>query len=576
MYNRAGHTHKKRKSIMKRFFIILSIGFTGIFLFGQQKKDVSIQPVNAQGIESPKLVVGIVVDQMRYDYIYRFWNKFGEGGFRRLVNDGFFCRNTHYNYMPTETGPGHASIYTGATPSIHGIAANDMVDRRSGKDTIYCVNDYTQKSIGTTTDEGKRSPHYMLSSTMCDQLRLATQKKAKVVGIALKDRAAILPAGHLSDNNSGTSAYWYEDETGNFISSSFYMQQLPEWVKTFNSRMLPKQYLAEPWQTLRPIEEYTESGADNTPYEKPFTNETLPVFPHKVNELAAEINRFSVLRNTPFGSSFTKDFALAAIEAEQLGKRGVTDFLAVSFSSLDIVGHQFGPMSVEVEDAYLRLDSDIAELLNFVDSTIGKKNMLVFLTADHGVVDVPQYLIDNHLPGGYFDETSATRQIRKALVQHFGDSALLLTVSNYQAFLNHKRISERGLSAKDVERCVADAFVKMDGIADVITASTMQSAEFTKGPRGMIQNGWHAQRSGDICYILSPGWLPGTNRKGTSHGSPWTYDTHVPLIWWGWKIKPGETHAYVRITDIAPTVCHFLNIQPPDGASGQPLDFFTY
>lgn len=558
---------------MKRFFIIFSIGLVGVLLFTQQKSFPNSKPTLNTTVQPPKLVVGIVVDQMRYDYIYRFWNKFGDGGFRRLINEGFFCRNTHYNYMPTETGPGHASIYTGTVPSVHGIVANDMVDRFTGKDTVYCVADYAQKSIGTVSDEGKRSPHLMLTTSICDQLRMSSRQQSKVIGIALKDRAAILPAGHLVDKNRGTSAYWYEGESGNFITSSYYMAQLPDWINTFNAKKLPQQYLSEPWTTLLPIQDYTESDPDNTPYEKPFSNESTPVFPHRINQIAAETKKWKLIRNSPFGCTLTKDLALAAIEGEQLGKRNATDFLAISFSSPDIIGHQFGPTSIEIEDTYLRLDRDIADLLTFLDTWLGKKNILAFLTADHGVVEVPQYLIDNHIPGGYFDESAAAGSIKKALNRQFGDSTLLLKVANYQAFLNHARIAERGLKTGDVERFVADVFLQMNGITDVMTASMLQSSEFNKGARNLVQNGWQQKRSGDICYILAPGWLATTDHKGTSHGSPWTYDTHVPLIWWGGQIKPGASDMHLSITDIAPTVCHLLNIQSPNGTTGKSILF---
>lgn len=557
---------------MKQFFLIFTIGISSVLLFAQQSAP---RPATASASalpRTPKLVVGIVVDQMRYDYIYRYWDKFGNDGFKRLVNDGFFCRNTHYNYMPTETGPGHASIYTGTSPSTHGIVANEMVDRASGKDTVYCVHDATAQNVGGTSDEGKRSPRRMLSTTIGDQLRMNTVQRSKVIGIALKDRAAILPAGHLADTARGTSAYWYESATGNFITSNYYMKTLPNWVAAFNARQLPAQYMSQPWTLQRPLADYTESQPDDNAYERIFPEEQRPVFPHPVNKITGA-ERYSALRRTPSGCTITKEFAVAAMQGEQLGKRGVTDLLAVSFSSPDIIGHAYGPMSVEVEDTYLRLDRDIAELLRFIDSWVGKNNALVFLTADHGAVEVPQYLADNHIPAGYFSDKVAADSIRKNFGRVYGDTSLLLTVSNYQVFLRRDRVAARKLNAADVERTAAEVLLRMDGIVGAVTATDLRATEFTQGTRSLIQNGWHPKRSGDVCYIPAPGWLAGwSSKQGTSHGSPWSYDTHVPLLWWGWKVKAGQSDVHVNITDIAPTVCQLIGIQAPNGTSGRPIE----
>jgi predicted AlkP superfamily pyrophosphatase or phosphodiesterase len=544
------------------------------FLFMAQKP--AQQTPSTTLPRAPKLVVGIVVDQMRYDYIYRYWDKFGNDGFKRLIKDGYFCRNTHYNYMPTETGPGHASVYTGTFPAVHGIVANHAVDLATGKDTVYCVEDPAMNTVGGTTTDGKRSPHRLLSTTVGDQLRMNTVGRSKVVGIALKDRAAILPAGHAADTARGMSAYWYESATGKFITSSYYMKTLPAWAASFNAKQLPALYLSKPWTLLRPAADYTESIADDNNYERIFPpHETRPVFPHPVDKLT-DADRYKALPRTPYGSNLTKDFAIAAMQGEQLGKRGVTDMLAVSFSSPDIIGHYYGPMSVEVEDTYLRLDRDLAELLRFIDNWVGKDNALVFLTADHGAVEVPQYLSDNHIPAGYFSEKDAADTIRKALQKKYGDGELLLTVSNYQVFLRRDKIAAKNLNASEVELFVSETLLRMKGIVGAVTATDLRSNEYTQGARMLIQNGWHPQLSGDVCYLPAPGWLAGWDSKqGTSHGSPWSYDTHVPLLWWGWKIKAGQSDTHVNITDIAVTVCQLIGIQAPNGMTGKPIEGLT-
>ncbi len=283
----------------------------------------------AQITSKPKLIIGIVIDQMRYDYIYRYWDKFGNDGFKRLVNEGFFCKNTNYNFVPTYTGPGHAAIYTGTTPAVNGIISNEWYDKSTGR-YLYCAQDNNVIGVGTSTSEGKCSPVNMLTTTITDELRISSNMKSKVIGIALKDRSAILPAGHTAN-----AAYWYDESTGSFITSTYYMKELPWWVQDFNKKELAKKYLNQPWTTLLPIEQYTESLPDDNQYEFKFKGETKPVFPHNMPELMKSNGGLKMLRSTPFGNSFTKDFAIEIVKNENLGKSSVTDFLAISFSSPD-------------------------------------------------------------------------------------------------------------------------------------------------------------------------------------------------------------------------------------------------
>lgn len=511
----------------------------------------------------PKLVVGIVIDQMRYDYIYRYWDKFGNDGFKRLVNEGFFCRNTNFNYVPTYTGPGHASIYTGTTPAVHGIIANDWYDKVSEKN-LYCAGDKNSIGVGTTSNEGKRSPVNMLTTSITDELRISTNMKSKVIGIALKDRSAILPAGHTAN-----AAYWFDGSNGSFISSTYYMKDLPVWVQDFNKKELTKKYLSQPWNTLLPIEMYTESLPDDNNYEFIAKGETRPVFPHNLPELMDANGGFGLIRITPFGNSITKDFAIECIKNENLGKSTATDFLALSFSSPDYIGHSYGPNSVEQEDDYLRLDKDLAEFLKFLDTQIGKNNVLVFLTADHAAPEVPSYLLDLKIPAGYVKEWKIVKDLKEYLLMTYGDT-MVLSFTNQQVYLNHKIISDKKLQLAQVQENAAAFIQNMEGVSEVITATTLNNTSFTEGSRYLMQKGFNARRSGDVLINYLPAWVE-FSKTGTTHGSPYSYDTHVPLIFYGWNIKQGSTSEQIYSTDIAATLAMMLNIQFPNGSTGKPI-----
>lgn len=537
---------------MKKIFFVL-ISLLSITIQSQTQK--------------PKLVVGIVVDQMRYDYIYRYWNKFGTDGFKRLLNEGFFCKNTNYNYVPTYTAPGHASIYTGTTPAVHGIISNTWYNKITGKDQ-YCVWDNNVTSVGTTAQEGKQSPVNMLTTTITDELRISSNMKSKVIGIALKDRSAILPAGHTAN-----AAYWYDGSIGSFITSSYYMKELPNWVQEFNKKESAKKYLSQVWNTILPIDQYTESLPDDNKYEFIAKGETKPVFPHNLPELMQANGGLNMIRSTPFGNSFTKDFAIETIKNENLGKTDATDFLAISFSSPDYIGHAYGPNSVEQEDDFLRLDKDLAELLKFLDTQLGKNNVLVFLTADHAAPEVPAYLKDLKIPAGYINEGETKALLKKHLNEVYGDT-LVLSFSNQQVFLNRKVIEDKKLVLQQVQDNAAVFLQNMANISEVITATALNNAQFTEGSRHLMQMGFNAQRSGDVLVNYLPAYID-FSPTGTTHGSPYSYDTHVPLIFYGWNIKQGSSSEQVNITDIAPTLAMMLNIQFPNGCTGKPIPFLV-
>ncbi len=542
---------------MKKILSTLILIVVAISTIAQTTKPL-VKPIS-----KPKLVVGIVIDQMRYDYIYRFWDKYGNDGFKKLVNEGYFCKNTNYNYVPTYTAPGHASIYTGTTPAVHGIIANDWFNRVTGR-TMYCAEDNNVNPLGTMAKEGKRSPVNMLTSTITDELHISTNMKSKVIGIALKDRSAILPAGHTAN-----AAYWFDGSNGNFVTSTYYMTELPKWVQEFNKKELPKKYLTQSWNTILPIEQYTESLPDDNKYETISKGELKPTFPHDLEKLYPSNGGLGMIRGTPFGNTLTKDFAIEVIKQENMGKSGATDFLAISFSSPDYIGHYYGPNSIEQEDDYLRLDKELAELIKAIELQVGKGNALIFLTADHAAPEVPAYLMDLKIPAGYVKEDKMIDSLKKYLTITYGDS-LVLSYSNQQVFLNHKVLEAKKLYIEEVQEDVAAFIQKFADVSEVITATTMNTSQFTEGTRYLMQKGYNAKRSGDVLVNYLPGYVEYMS-TGTTHGSPYSYDTHVPLLFYGWNVKQGSSTEQIVIPDIAATLAMMLNIQFPNGCTGKPI-----
>ena len=527
---------------MKRLFILLMLSST--FVFAQ--------------VQQPKLVVGIVVDQMRFDYLTRYWNDYGDDGFKRLISEGYNCTNTHFNYIPTYTGPGHASIYTGATPSTHGIISNYWYDREL-EEYGYCVSDTDMNTVGADNESGKMSPAKMLTTTLGDELRLFSMNRSKVISIGLKDRSAVLPGGHMAN-----FAFWLDSETGDFVSSSYYGPRLPKWAQKFNKKDLCEAYLSEKWELLLPSKSYDESLNDNSAYEEPFAGQKYPKFPHDLPELLKE-NGKGLIKATPYGNTLTKDMAIAAIEGEGLGEDIHTDLLAVSFSSPDYVGHQFGTDSKEIQDTYLRLDRDLASFLSYLDDQIGKDNVLVFLTADHGAVRTPSYLKDRKIPAGYFEAEEPIKALKQFLQNIYGFGDWVKTYGDAQIFLNRELIFEKYLSLEEVQQQAADFMLRFDGVQKAVTGRTLENNEFDNGVLACLQKGFNQKRSADVFLVLDPAWIE-YSHTGTTHGSGYTYDRHVPLIWYGWDVKVGHTRDKIAVTDIAGTVSSLLGISFPSGS----------
>lgn len=519
-------------------------------------------------LPKPKLVVGVVVDQMRWDYLYRFQDRYADNGFKRLLDEGFSCENTYINYVPTYTAIGHSSIYTGSVPAIHGIAGNDFIIQSSGE-SMYCTQDDAVEGVGVKGKVGMQSPKNLLTSTITDQLKLATNFKSKVIGIAMKDRGGILPAGHFAD-----AAYWFDGQSGTWISSTFYMKELPKWVSDFNAAKPTEKYLNQTWNTLYPIETYTLSTADNTVYEGKFKGEEAPVFPRDLEKLKKD-NGLDLIKGTPFGNTLTLDLAKAAIENENLGKNpeGVTDFLAVSLSSTDYIGHQFGIDAIEIEDTYLRLDADLASLISYLDEHIGKDEYTLFLSADHGAAHNPRYFKDKKGNAGYFDTKKHKAEINMMLELKFGEKDLVSSLMNYQVHLNNAQIANEKLDESDIREAVVAYMKKIEGVAFVTDMDKTAMASIPARIKERIINGYHIKRSGVIQYILEPQWFSGTeNGTGTTHGTWGSYDAHIPLVFMGWGINKGKSNRETHMVDIAPTLAAILKIEEPNGNIGVPIE----
>jgi predicted AlkP superfamily pyrophosphatase or phosphodiesterase len=515
-------------------------------------------------IARPKLVVGIVVDQMRYDYLYRYYDQYTEGGFKRMMNEGFNCRNNHYAYALTVTGPGHASVYTGSVPAINGIVGNEWYDKNS-KQVIYCAEDSTVKTVGSTTASvGKMSPRNMLTSTMTDQLRIATNFRSKTIGVAIKDRGSILPAGHAAN-----AAYWFDSKTGNWVTSTYYMDDLPQWAKDYNAKKMPAQYLTKGWQLLLPEESYTQSSPDDVPWEGIISGSKKPVFPYELAGTAGD--PFSVVLDTPWGNTITKEMAIEAIKGENMGKGKETDFLAISFSSPDRIGHRAGPNAREQQDDFLRLDREFADLFNFLDSWVGKGEYTVFLTADHGVMDVPGFAKEHKLPAGLISGRQLNAAITAALDESFGKEKYMIASENNQIYLDHALLKKKNISVAAVTDVVKDVALTIPGVADVLNLTDMGKAPLNTYQLELFKNNINAKRSGDIQIISQPGWFYGI-ATGTSHGTPYNYDTQVPFVIFGWGIKKGETLRRTYVSDIAPTIATLLHILPGSGNVGNAVE----
>lgn len=536
---------------MKRTLGIVAAVFFSVLALAQDTDD------------RPKLVIGIVVDQMRNDFLTRYADLYGEGGFKRLIDKGFYGANHRFSYMPTTTGPGHASVYTGTTPAIHSIVGNDWYDPIT-KEGMYCVQDKSVKSVGVDKAAGQMSPKNLKTTTITDELKLFWNQKSKVIAVSLKDRGAVLPGGHLADG-----AYWYNDKK--FITSSYYMDELPQWVSDFNNLNLVDTFFAKGWQPLLAKAAYSASLPDNNAYESLYEGEKYPTLPKDLLDLAEQNDPEEVLKRSPWGNSLILEFGLAAVIKEELGQDEITDFLALSFSSPDYMGHAYGPRALEIQDMYLKLDNDLAMFFEFLDKYVGKGEYTVMLTADHGAADVAQFSIDNNLPGGYFDRSGSKELLEQVLLDyHSLGKELIEEMEGNQLFLNREKMKEAGISISDLADYLAMEISRFPGVYAAYSAEKVRLAGSAEFPIVNLQRGLHPVLSGDVVFVMESGWMR-YGSTGTTHGSPWVYDQHVPLLLYGFGVEKGKTYRETNIRDIAPTLSIIMGVPFPSGMTGSPI-----
>lgn len=539
---------------LRIIYLILLFRFTGF--------SVSAQSPGRIPSEKPRLIITIVVDQMRFDFINRYWDRFGENGIRKIVGSGTFCKNASYSYLINETAVGHSTISTGAIPAHHGIISNNWYNSLRDQ-VVYCVDDDRVRTVGGSPESGRYSPENLLSTTIGDEIKLAGNSRPKVIGIALDNSSAILSAGHTADY-----AFWYDDKTGNWISSSYYTDSLPGWVSEFNEKKLAEAYLTQTWEPLLPLKDYTASGSDTSEFE--FGLDGRSIFPYDLDRISGPKRKprnYGVLKSTPFGNVLTGDFAIATVLNEELGQDDYTDYLAIGFSANEYIGKDFGTNSVEVEDAMLRLDVEIAHFLEFIDQYVGIQNTLIILTSDHGLAYSPAFLASKHIPSGDFNPYSSLSLLGSYLNAIYGKGDWVRYYYAQQIYLNHELIEASGIPFQEIQEHTAQFMIQFEGVVNAVTSYTLQTSNFSEGIFYRMQNGYHQKRSGDVIINLAPGWLEKQN--GDSYHSSYMGDNHVPLAWYGWKIKRSTLTRPVSMIDIAPTISYFLDISRPNVSTGK-------
>jgi hypothetical protein len=544
---------------MKFYYLLLTLAVINVLSVG----DIDAQKRKPMPTERPQLIIGIVIEDMRYDYLFRFWDNFGEGGFKKLIEEGSLCRNASYNYMLTQTAPGFATIATGCEPVVHGVVSDDWYLQLQDQ-TVNAVFDAKEKPVGSNQAKANYSPRNLLTTTFTDEMKLFNNNRSKIISVALNPAPAILSAGHM-----GNAAYWFDDESGQWITSSYYMDTLPGWVDTFNLKKFPDLYLQREWLPMLAEERYragSEKGQSNT---TGFAGDNT--FGKTINSFLKKEKQYTRLKSTPFGISLTKDFAISAIVDEKLGQDDYTDYLSIAFTPTANVSQACGPNSVELEDMYIRLDRELEHFLQFVDENLGKNSVLIYLTSDHGSSYDPEKMIKANIPAGEFNSERAIMLLGTYLNALHDKGKWVSAYYNHQIYLNHSLIESAGLKLADFEREVADFMLQFTGVANVITASTLISTDFSQGIFNRMQNSYNQKRSGDVIINLEPGWIEQGNYCSTAN-SGYNYDIHVPLIWYGWKIKRARLNQAIDLRDIAPTLSNFLDVPFPNGATGHVID----
>ena len=526
------------------------------------------RPSAASTAARPKLVVVIMVDQFRYDFLERFADLFGNDGFKRLMSGANFT-NANYDYVPTVTAAGHAAVHTGSVPAMNGVNANTIVDPKTGRSVAFVADPTTHvvTSEGVNMQSVSASPRNMLGTTIGDQLRLSNNFQSKVIAMSQKDRAAVLPGGHKPNG-----AFWFNAATGSFITSDYYFKELPAWVKTFNTTVRPDKYFNAKWERALPAEAYRRAQPSHIAEQQRLLGED---FPYTINggQDKPGPRFYAQFEYTPFVADYLENFAEAAITGEALGADEYTDLLAVSFSSPDLVGHTYGPDSQEIVDLYVRLDRTIAALLKFIDRRVGMSNTLIAVTGDHGVAPIPRLMESRGYAGEIISGKGIEQAVNLALRARFGGENWIVAFANDQLFLNHELMAQLKAEPSEVERVAADAALAVKGVAYAFTRTQLVEGRVPAGDLGRrVTNGFFRQRAGDVWLVARPFqyFSEGTG-LGTTHGSPYHYDTHVPVIFYGAGVRPGRYNRECTPSDIAPTLAAMLGVEPPSNVVGHVL-----
>jgi predicted AlkP superfamily pyrophosphatase or phosphodiesterase len=532
----------------------------------------------------PKLVLQITIDQLRGDFPFRYYDRLAAGGFKYLIEKGTVYMDAHHDHANTETVVGHATLATGAHPSAHGMIANVWLDRKKGR-VVYNIEDDQYELLSKNADVDKkneidstqkkagssgRSPANIMVSTFSDELFIHTAGKSKVFGVSVKDRGAVTIAGH-----SG-KAFWFSKTNGEFVTSSYYYTKYPEWVKEWNAKGIVSSYSGKAWTLLNASSSYLFKDRDDQEWETDIYG-FGKVFPHEFNERSSKTFT-TFLTLSPAGDDILLDFSKTLIEKEALGQDDVTDYLGISFSSTDYVGHIFGSSSLETEDNLMRLDRTLADLFDYVDKTIGLKNTLIVLSSDHGTPEAPGYLQAAGIPSGYvqpeiWDKAAAIETLKKK----FGIGKVLIEKYEHPyLYLNQTIINEKKLNPAQVENAIAEELEKFEGVALAVPSTALASDRLpdTDLYRRVLNN-FNPMRSGDIYIVFEPHWFINDFDGLTvtcTHGSPWRYDTFVPIMFAGAKISAAHIYRRVHTVDIAPTLSRYVGAKPPSGAVGNVLE----
>jgi len=521
--------------------------------------------VSAQKIppQKPKLIVAITVSGMQYDYLSVYWDKFSEGGFRKMATTGASCKNARYNFLITDPSAGFASIATGTRPSEHGVVS-DYWYRRLSNEIVNSIEDQEQLTVGGSYGSGTYSPGALHSRTLSDEIKVTSRFQSRSIGISMDPTAAVLMAGHTA-----TAAYWLDPDRASWITSSYYMDSLPAWVNEFNEKNYRDLYLDRSWETLHPISEYGESMLDNNPFETGLNGQVT--FPYDLARISSDgrgERDYSLLMTTPWGNTYTKDMAIACMVNEELGQHETTDLIHIGFNATKYLANYYSTWSVETQDTYLRLDEDIAHLLEFLDDQLGMENVLVYLTAENALAVDPNYLAETRIPSGFFNYRTSISLLKSYLNAIYGRGEWVTFYYAQQIYLNHQLIEDSNLSLEDVQDRVARFMVQINGVSNALQAYVLQQNHFTDGVMHRIQNSYYQKRSGDVILYLTPGWVEHSN-VGSQTYAEFRYTPHVPLIFYGWKINRVSIPYQVSPTDIAPSIASFMEISMPDNSTGK-------